>query len=171
MATTDRIDLIDPKSLIPINGVYNEVPLVAVGVFAGVPLPKIDTVGYVFESRIPTSGTPLTTGLTFSIPLLDDPQNPSVGLVVRLGITVKRLVSGTSDYTLTSAATEVLASVTMPATSGVINVASVAIANAALPASLAAGDRFLVQIRRVGSATADTHQGRVLLGKITVSDT
>jgi hypothetical protein len=171
MATGDRIDLIDPKSLIPINGIFNEVPLVLSGVFAGVPLPKSDTVGYVFESRIPTTGTPLSTGLTFSIPVVDDPGNPDVGKVVRLGITVKRLVGGTSDYSLASAATEVFATVTTNATAGVIVLSSVAIANAALPASLAAGDRFLVQIRRNGTNVADTHQGRVLLGKITVSDT
>jgi len=80
-------------------------------------------------------------------------------------------VSGTSDLTSTSAATEVGVSITMPSTAGVVILTDTAIANAALPASLAAGDRILVTIRRIGSNAADTHSGRVILGNVTVSDT
>lgn len=172
MATTEQFDVIRATDLIPAQGNNAQVQLVTCGdgLIAGAPLRKLDTSGYMFISRIPALGTPLPTGLTFGLILVDDPNNTGAGLVIRVGITVKLLATGTDTLTFTGAATETEASITMDATTGEYTLSSVAIANAALD-SLAASSVYLVRIRRIGTAATDTHTGTVLLLGVTVRDT
>ena len=170
MATGDRIDHVRPRDLCPEGTILEAAPLVASGNLLGVPLEKLDSKGFSFHVRVPTNGTPLSTGLTFQLALVDDPNNSDPGKVVRIGIAVKVLASGTDDLTTTGAGTEQFFTGTMNATTGVITLVSAAIANANLD-SAAAGSLLLVRIRRNGSNAADTHNGRVLLTNITVSDT
>jgi hypothetical protein len=184
MASGDQFGFFVAKDLTPQNGLAYEVPLSAVvppvaatnlggapsGIL-GVPLNKDGSHSYQVASRVWHNGTPLPTGLTFTLGLVDDPMNPNASGAIVVGITVKPVISGTSDYSQTSAGAEVLTTITMPATSGVDKSTTIAIANASL-ASLAAGNQFVVQVRRVGpSNAADTHTGVVLLTSLTISDT
>ena len=174
MASGDIFTQQQPKDLTPQNGIYNEVPLVypvaAGGGVAGVPMAKLTTQGYEFQVRVWNNGTPLTTGITLQFTLVDDPGNPGAGLGVVIGATAKR-ITGSGDFTQTSASTEVTATVTMPATSGQMVTGTIAITKAAISASLAAGDTIIVLIRRIGTNASDTHTGRVLLTGLTVQDT
>lgn len=169
MATGDRIDIVPPQRFVRENGVPQRDPLMLVGGVLGLPLSKQDN-GFQFLTRVPTNGTPLSTGLTFQILLVDEPNNSDPGKVVRLGVTVKKIASGTDDLTQTGAGTEGAVNVTMPSTSGVAIVGSVAIttSNADSPS---AGDLLLVRVRRIGSNAADTHKGVVCVAQVTVSDT
>jgi hypothetical protein len=174
MATGDFITQVGAKDLTPTNGVFNEVPLVmptATGLgVAGAPCNKLANQAYQFQARIPLNGTPLSTGLTCVLAVVDDPRNPGAGLVGKFGITIKRL-NGGADYTQTSASTEVTGTVTMNATSGIESVVSLAVTKAAISASLAAGDSVLVQLRRLGTDAADTHQGVILITGAVLQDT
>ena len=173
MASGDIFTQQQPKDLTPQNGIFNEVPLVypvsAGGGVAGVPLNKLATQGYQFQCRVWNNGTPLTTGLTVQLALVDDPANSAPPR--RAGRGDDQAAGRLGDYTQTGASTEVTANVTMPATPGQLVTQTIAVAKAAISASLAAGDNVLVQIRRIGTAAADTHQGRVLLTGATVQDT
>jgi len=172
MATGDRIAVLRGNVFVPSGtALYDHTPLYPTGVLLGMPLVKSDNKAFAATFRVPTSGVPLSTGLTFELELSDDVNNPSPGKNVELGITLKRIVSGTSDFSLTGAAAEVLTAVTMPATSGVALRQVIAIANAALPAGLVAGDLVLISIRRNGGNVLDTHGGVVLLSDVCVSDT
>lgn len=170
MATTEVLDFIKPSQMVPIHGDPGTTNLVRVGdgLVAGFPLPKLDGVGFTFVSRIPALGTPVGTGLTFGLLLVDDPGNTGAGLVVRVGITVKKIVSGTDTLTFTGADTETEASVTMDATTG--EVVAAAVACTAID-SLAASSWYLVRVRRLGIASTDTHLGRVICIGAEVRDT
>jgi hypothetical protein len=183
MASGDQFDVIRPKDLTPLDGLAYEVPLSQVIApsattnlggsaqgLVGVPLNRDAYHYYQAMSRVWANGTPLPTGLTFKLGLVDDPMNPDASGAIVVGITVKPVISGTSDYSQTSAGTEVTATITMPSTSGVDKATSVAVANANL-SSLAAGGAFILQVRRIATNAADTHTGVVLLTSISVSDT
>jgi hypothetical protein len=146
----------------------------------GLSLPKyargnLVAYGYTTTFRIPANLT-LGTGLTFKVYLSDDGQNAiDLGKVVKVGITLLDITQGPSNFDLDTAetelATEVTASATLASTTGVASVTSVAIANAALPASIAVGDVVAMRIRRVGTNAADTCTGRVLLYCVAVQNT
>jgi hypothetical protein len=174
MATGDQFDVVRPLMMQGDTGFLGAGRLRGSSAtspnIGGVPL-STDTQGYEFISRIPANGTPLPTGLTFGVQLVDDPNNPNASGAVRIGITVKRIVSGTDDTTSgTSASAETLTTITMPSTTGVAILTSIAIANAALD-SIAASDSYIVRIRRKKSDALDTHTGTVLLTLVTVRDT
>ena len=170
MATGDRIDIVAPQRFVTENGSLTMSPLRVVGGVAGFAMAKQDNSGFQFTTRVPTNGTPLSTGLTFQVLLVDDPNNSDPGKVARFGVTVKKLASGTDDLTQTGAGTETAGNATMNATSGVVTALSLAVttANADSPS---AGDLLLVRIRRIGSNAADTHRGVPLVLQVTVSDT
>jgi hypothetical protein len=172
MATTDQFDIIRPTDMIPTTGTIGNLQPIPTtdGLSAGVPLrAKLDS-GYTFISRVPATGTPLSTGLTFGLALVDDPASPGAGKVVRVGISVKLLATGTDNLTATGMSAETVTSVTMDATTGEYVLSSIAIANASID-TLAASALYLVRIRRVGTDALDTHPGTVLLLGVTVRDT
>lgn len=141
------------------------------GKMIGLPMRKLATEFYTALVKIPADWT-VGTGLTFTTYLTDDGHTASdLGLVVRIGIAVKKIVSGT-DTTDSSAGldTEATSDVTLAATTTVITVTDKAIANAALDAA-GAGDTILVRVRRVGTATQDTAQGNVALLALNVANT
>jgi hypothetical protein len=165
------VDVLRPRDLFRENGLPDEIALVQTGDLFGVSMRKIATEGYTAVSRIPGSLT-VGTGLTFEAMIVDDGVNSAdLGKVVRLGITVKKLVGGTDDGDLDSgAATEATADVTLDATTGQVVIGSIAIANAALD-SVGAGDAFAVRLRRIGTHANDTCQGRVVLLGLQVKNT
>lgn len=168
MASGDQYADLKPINFIAANGPSLIPQLVPVGSYAGLPLAKLDTQSYVAEIRAVAG---LATGLTIQTGLVEDAANGDPGRVVRLGITIKVLASGTDTYDLaTGAATEVTADVTMDATSGEVVLTSTAI-TAANADNIAAGARALIAIRRIGSHANDTHRGRVILTSVTVRDT
>lgn len=169
MATGDRIDIVPPQRFVPENGPVTDVKLRQSGAVLGFPLPDADT-GFYFMSRVPTNGTPVSTGLTFQILLVDDPSNSDPGKVVRLGVTVKKIASTTDDLTATGAGTEAVGTATMNATTGIVTALSIAVTTSNAD-SIAAGDLIEVRIRRTGSNASDTHKGVVLVAQVTVSDT
>src|SRR4051812_18502242 len=130
--------------------------LIASNDIRGLPCPKLATVAYNAISRIPGSLT-VGTGLTFTVYVSDDGSTASdLGLVVRYGITVKRIVSGTDTLDLdTGAATEATTDITLAATTGIVKTGSIAIANAALD-SVVTGNHFAVRVRRIGTHANDT---------------
>ena len=137
----------------------------------GLSLPKLDSQGYTTWFTVDAALT-VGTGLTFSLPVVDDGTNSDdLGKVVRLGITVKKLVSGSDTADLdTAAATESTVDVTLDATSGEITVGSKAIANAALD-SVGAGDTAMLRIRRLGTNANDTCKGRIILLGVAIKNT
>lgn len=135
--------------------------LALVGDLHALPFEKLSDQGYTTTLFIPTGS--LTTGLTFLGLLTDDGRTPGdLGRVVRLGITVKRLVSGENADLDAAAGTEQTVDVTLQATSGNLTAFTLAIANANLD-SAAVLNVIGIRIRRIASATQDTAQGRVLL--------
>ena len=170
MATGDRIDIVEPHRYVPENGFPNTAFLRSVGGVVGFPMVKQSASGFQFITRVPTNGTPLSTGLTFQLLLVDDPNNSSVGKVAKFGVTAKKLASTTDDLTQTGAGTENTGTATMNATSGIVTALSIALttANADSPS---AGDLVLIRVRRLGTDAADTHTGVVLVVGLTVSDT
>lgn len=137
----------------------------------GLPMRKLATEFYTALVRIPTDWT-VGTGLTFTTYLTDDGKTASdLGLVVRIGIAVKKIVSGT-DTTDTSASldTEATSDVTLDETTKTIVATDKAVANATLDAA-GAGDTILVRVRRIGTATQDTAQGNVALLALNVANT
>jgi hypothetical protein len=173
MATGDRIDNVAPHRFQRENGpaqYCNLLPAAGVTAINGVPLHKSATDGFQFLTRVPTNGTPLGTGLTVQLALVDDPNLPGLGLVANLGVTIKRLVAD-GDVTQTLPGVELVVPVTMSATSGGIAYGSFAVTKANISASLVAGENVLIRVRRLGTAAADTHTGTVLVLQASVSDT
>lgn len=176
MASGDQFALALPRDFWNGNGPNQQLSERTSGIGAGLPLgrgvgnPAPGDAWYFF-GRIWANGTPLPTGLTFGLLWSDDPDNSNPAGVVRIGISVARIVSGTYNVrTPTAFGTEVLASLTAPATVGIVTLSSVAVANANLQ-SLAAGEPFAVKVRRVPTDAADTHTGRILIHAMTVRDT
>jgi hypothetical protein len=171
MATGDVFDVFRPESYVPQNGLVSDPnKLRTVGYLRGYPLKKVDNDGFYLIVRIPANGTPVPTGLTLKIATVDDPNNASVGLVYRLGISGARLISGTTNVGSVTLGTETTADVTAAATSGIITVTSMAITKANLN-TVAASDEVLLYIRRIGTHANDTHTGEVLVLDVTVTDT
>lgn len=170
MATGDLIEFLRPGDLQPDNGPLNQnriVPVASTGLGA-LPLGKSD--GYLSMFQVPINGTPLATGLTIGVCIVDDPLNPGAGKNVRLGVTVVPDLTTSGVLTAPAHTNEVLATVAVDATEGEVTIASVAVANAGLT-SLAAGNFARVYVRRVGTDALDTHPGRVLLVGVSIKDT
>jgi hypothetical protein len=167
MASGDHFDFIKASAFVRQGAALDDI-LRPSGRLAGVPLGKADAYGS--EFAVNHNGTPLATGITVQLLVVDDPENPSPSGNVRLGVSIKPLTSGSSDLSGPPAANEVLATVAVSGTVGVITIADVAVPNAKL-AGLAAGGRAFVQVRRVGTDAADTHRGRVLLTGASLRDT
>lgn len=134
-------------------------------------LPKLANQGYTAPFVVDAALT-VGTGLTFVPIVTDDGTNSDdLGKVVRLGITVKRLVSGSDTFDVdTNAATEATVDVTLDATSGEHVQGSCAIANAALD-SVVVGNMAVVRIRRIGTHANDTCNGRALLAGLYIKNT
>jgi hypothetical protein len=117
--------------------------------------------------KIPGNAT-LTTGVKFDLVCTDDGKNANdLGLVAVLGVTVKKLVSGTDTFDVTaSGGAEVTANVTLAATTNVATILTISVPTASLD-SAAAGDTIVVRFRRVGSNASDTLKGRVVVASIT----
>lgn len=143
-----------------------------VGDTAGVRLNKLDTQGYIVRGNVPGSLT-MGTGLTFifEVALPDVPDfDADPGKVVRLGVTVKRVISGESLDLDAAAGAEQTVDVTLQATAALVTVATLAIANANLD-SLAVNENYAARIRRVGSAAQDTCRGSVVLTLVVAKNT
>lgn len=156
---------VSPRELIPGNGPLSQVYLKPVGSTAGAALMKDDTDGYTIVAQVPFGST-LTAGLTFNLYVTDDGKTADdLGKGVVVGVTPKKLASNTDTLAIgTGAAAEATGTATLNASSGIVQVVSIAILNAALD-GLAAGDFMLLRIRRIGSNAADTALGTaVLLG-------
>jgi hypothetical protein len=145
---------------------------VLIGDACGLRLNKLDTQGYVLRALIPgslTMGTGLTFGFEVTVPDTPD-YSTDPGKVVRLGVTVKRIISGESLDLDTGAGTEQTVDVTLQVTAGLVTVATLAIAAANLDAAVV-GNRIAVRVRRIGSATQDTCRGSVILTQIDAVNT
>jgi hypothetical protein len=138
---------------------------------AGLRLLKSDAQGFTALVVINNEHT-MGTGLTFQAGILDDGSDANdLGKVIRLGITVRTLASGTDEPDITAAAaTEQTVDVTLDATTGQIVLGSLAIANANLD-SAAVGSTILVRIRRIGTASQDTCQGTAVLTHLYIRNT
>jgi hypothetical protein len=140
---------------------------VPVGLGRGSAFPPLLNSAVVAAYRVPES-VDLTTGLTFSFLLADDPLNPDPGHNVEMGVTIGPITPGTSTYDQDPvtgplvSCTEILATVTLPNTAGVLTVASVAVPVSAMH-SLAAGGWCMIRVRRLGLHPSDTHRHRVVL--------
>src|SRR6185503_17539715 len=147
----------------PSGGVGDPFGTVQVGNLRGIGFrPKV--VGSVYYAvRLPTA-VAVGTGLSFQLLLADDPNNASAGKVCKFGVTVSPLTSDTStlDDTTLASSTEDSASITMPSTANAVHVATITQV-VAHENSLAAGNWALVRIRRLGSNSAETHTGTVVL--------
>lgn len=167
------VDMLRPRDFFRANGQNSTVDLVPTpgGDLFGLPLRNLDSEYYHAVVILPGSLT-VGTGLTFTLLITDDGVDAAdLGAVVRLGVTVKRLVSGTDNTDLDSgAATEATVDITLDATSGEVKSGTVAIANAALD-SIAAGDHFALRVRRIGSHANDTANGRAILLSVGVKNT
>lgn len=174
MASGDIFERYQPKSLTSESGPGGPGEVIGVGVLSGLRLgkggPTADGSAYLAMGRVWTNGTPLPTGLTVEVALCDDPNNPDPGAAVVIGVTIVPLVSGTGTVNDPAQTQEVTATVTLNATEGVITTASIALANSHL-ASLAAGNYFMLRIRRVATNSADTHTGCAILLNASVKDT
>lgn len=133
-------------------------------------LNKLDLDGYNCLSHIPGNLT-MATGLTFRFALADNGELPSdLGKVVRVGITVKRMITGESGDIDAAAGAEQVVNVTLQATARLWTFATLAIANANLDSAVV-GDAILWRIRRVGFNAADTAQSGALLLPVAVTNT
>src|SRR5581483_5382438 len=126
---------------------------------AGIVLPKTGSAPLNGVFLIPAAT--LTTGLTFKGALTNILAS-DVGLVVRLGITVKRLAADESTDLDAAAGAEQTVDVTLSANDQGIALISKAIANANLDSG-AVGDLVAVRVRRIGTSGNDTAVGAVLL--------
>lgn len=154
----------DLPQLIPLPGGYGR----------GLSLRNIDTDAYDFFLTIPTDAT-VGTGLTFRLFLCDDGDTltPPVAsfATIQIGLTVKKIVSGTDTSDMTTAAgTEQTSDIALSTTSKVMTVSDFAVANANLD-SAGAGDNVMIRLRRIGSAATDTFRGRAVLAHLTVFNT
>lgn len=125
-----------------------------------------------YVALVPVShANTFTTGLTFSLYLVDDGKDSNdLGKVVRIGITPKTIVDAETTDMDTGAATETAVDVTLEATSQNITVNTQAIANAALD-SLATGNALALRIRRIGSHANDTCKGTAVLLGVGIKNT
>jgi len=145
----------------------------------GLSLPKyvrgnVTAYGYVATFRIPDTATfALTVGLTFRIYLSDDGSNAAdLGTKVAIGLAIKRVPANATLSVDTGAATEVVTACTLSSTSGGVSITSIAIGNAALPASTAVGDLIVMRLRRKGTDTTnDTCGGRAILYGVEIENT
>lgn len=135
--------------------------------FRGVGFAKRDDLYITEVLKIPANAT-LTTGVTVDVAIVDDGADPAdLGKAVVFEVLVKAIASGTDTLDMTTGAgTAVQATATLAATKGVVTVLSIAVVSASLDGA-AAGGHVAIQIRRVGSATADTCNGRVIVPKAT----
>jgi hypothetical protein len=172
----ELITQIDPGALYrESTGGYDLVgQSVLVGTMRGVSLQKVNPGSasgtpavaweyYNFTFFIPTNLT-ITTGLTFYFQITDDGSDPAdLGKVVKLGVTAKKISTGTATPDLsTGAGAEQTQTVTLSSTTQQIVQWSLAVANANLN-SAGAGDAVAIRIRRMGADAADTCNGRVVL--------
>jgi hypothetical protein len=169
--SNELVDQIRPRDLIRQNGPLNQPHLVYSATAAGVEMTRADAGGYTFLTTIPP-GLTLSTGLTFQLVTVDDGRSSAdLGLVVVLGLTVKKIASGTSNLDVTSGAgTEQTANVTLNGTSGVAVRTNVAVANANLN-SAGAGDTIEVRVRRIGTNASDTALSPCLLTAVNIFNT
>jgi hypothetical protein len=124
--------------------------------------PAVPNEYYNVFSTIPANIT-MGTGLTFFLTVTDDgADSADLSKVLVFGIAVKKITSGATADLSASAGTEQSTSVTLNATTGNTAQFSLAIANANLN-SAAVGDQIGVRIRRIGSSTVDTCNGRVVV--------
>ena len=134
------------------------------GLGAGSVMPPGQVSSILFLGRVPNTVT-LATGLTINLMIADDPLNHpgGGGLVVQLGVTAAPITSGTTtfDETVFGSSTEVTSNVTMPSTPGAIKAVDIALPIADMN-SLAAGGYYMLRVRRIGTATADTDTNSVL---------
>lgn len=160
MAANGSVIELGPHTLIPLNGPVSQPRLLAMSSTAGVLLTNGDSYGFGAVRKCPYST--LTTGLTFDLMVTDDGSDATdLGKAVVLGVTVKKLVSGTDTLDIgTDAATEATTTITLDATSGQVVTGSVAITSLD---SITAGDWMLIRIRRVGSHVSDTANGPAVL--------
>jgi hypothetical protein len=145
---------------------------VLVGDACGLRLNKLDNQGYILRGLIPgslTMGTGLTFGFEVTVPDTPD-YSTDPGKVVRLGVTVKRIISGESLDIDTGAGAEQTVDVTLQATAGLVTVATLAIALANLDSAVV-GNRFAARVRRIGSHANDTCRGSVVLTGLDVVNT
>ena len=121
------------------------------------------------SSSRPRPGPPLTTGFKVDLVLVDDGKDANdLGKVAVFGVLMKKLASGTDTLDMTfSVGGEITANATLAATAGVITTLTVSVPNASAD-SVAAGDTFMMRIRRVGTNAADTCSGRILCVAATV---
>lgn len=135
--------------------------------FRGVGFTKRDDLYITEVVKIPANAT-LTTGVSVDLLLVDDGADAAdLGKLAVFEVLVKTLVSGTDTLDMTaSAGTAVQATATLAATKGVVTLLTIAVVNASLD-SAAAGGHVAIQIRRVGSAVAETCNGRVIVLKAT----
>lgn len=131
---------------------------------------KSDLNGWSALVKLPANLT-YTTGLTFQFSVTDDGDAANLGKVVVMGVTTKKVTSGTDNYDIAAnAGTEQTVSLTLNSTAGVAVLGSLAITNANLD-SAGAGDVVLIRIRRIGTNASDTAPGNVLIGPIFVTNT
>jgi hypothetical protein len=132
------------------------------GLARGIAFPKNKNAGFQDIIKIPPPTT-LTTGIKLDFLVVDDgSQAVDLGKAIVLGVTAKKLVSGTDNLDITSGAgTEATQAGTLAATSGVVTLITVSVPNANLDGA-AAGDTVMLLIRRVHDNAGDTCPGRVL---------
>jgi hypothetical protein len=170
MASGDIFERYQPQALTSESGRLGQ--LVPAGAVSGVRLgkggPTADGSAYLALGKVWANGTPLSTGLTVEVVIVDDANNPDPGAAVVLGATIVPLTSG-GVITPPAQTNEATATVTLSSTEGNVTVATITVANSKL-SSLAAGNNFLLRLRRVSTAVADTHTGAVILLGATVKD-
>lgn len=162
---------IRPRDLCRLNGPIDDFDAAYSNDHAGVRLAKGDTRGYTYIGTIPANLT-MGTGMTFSFVTSDDGKLAAdLGKAVVLGITVKKLASGSDTLEIaTSAGTEQTLTITNDSTSGEVVLSTKAIANANLD-SAGVGDTVLIRIRRLGANSSDTAFGPLLLHDVYVFNT
>jgi hypothetical protein len=173
MATTNTLLNLRPSDAVPESagnpvGSPANTP-VSVGLSNGLGYNKSVDSGAVWVNRLPATAS-FATGATFSLMVADDVNNADPGKIARFAVTVKKLASGTDVVTVAGAGTETTVDLTLPATAGVVLSGTVAIVTANLDGALA-GDWVLLRVRRLGTAAADTHRGRVVLLGVEMRDT
>jgi len=151
------------------GGIIGGNNLKGVGKVHALPMGR-DGAAFLALGHVWANGTPLSTGLTVELVVVDDPDNPGAGLVAEFGVTVVPLLTTAGVLTDPATTQEVTGAATVNATEGVVTVISVALANSKL-ASLAAGNNFVLKVRRISSGASDTHPGRVFVVGVTVKDT
>lgn len=144
----------------------NAVGQVAGGLLGGVGFPA-GVVSSLYTARRLPEAVLLGTGLTVSLLLSEDLANYDASTkVVKIGVMVGPIVDATSspDEDVTTgplvSCTEVVATITMPTTRGLVKIVSVAVPIANMN-SLAAGGWAMIRVRRLG--TTDTSNMRVIL--------